>query len=186
MAPQEVEAVRRGLLALRQNVVLLRDPDDPNAFYPVGPVGSENVVWGCVPVQPGRGQPRAQRVRGAGGALGMLPRSRQAPIPPRKLHTPLPSLTAPAPPCCPRPAPQRFALASTSSFKALEQHWRDELVRLHNDYYHHRQDALWRQQSHRTLPALMGATDMLVGAGGGGVGGGRGAPLGAGGACAVP
>lgn len=24
------------------------------------------------------------------------------------------------------------------------------------------QDALWRQQSHRTLPALMGATDMLV------------------------
>lgn len=27
------------------------------------------------------------------------------------------------------------------------------------------QDALWRQQSHRTLPALMGATDMLVWAG---------------------
>lgn len=24
------------------------------------------------------------------------------------------------------------------------------------------QDALWRKQSHRTLPALMGATDMLV------------------------
>lgn len=30
--------VRRGLLALRQNVVLLRDPEDPNAFYPVGAV----------------------------------------------------------------------------------------------------------------------------------------------------
>ncbi len=35
MAPEEVEAVRRGLLSLRQNVVLLRDPEDPNAFYPV-------------------------------------------------------------------------------------------------------------------------------------------------------
>lgn len=35
MAPEEVETVRRGLLSLRQNVVLLRDPDDPNAFYPV-------------------------------------------------------------------------------------------------------------------------------------------------------
>lgn len=35
MPPEEAEAVRRGLLALRQNVVLLRDPEDPNAFYPV-------------------------------------------------------------------------------------------------------------------------------------------------------
>jgi 4-alpha-glucanotransferase len=90
MAPEDVEAVRRGLLSLRQNVVLLRDPEDPNAFYP------------------------------------------------------------------------RFALSTTSSFKALEPHWKEELARLHNDYYYHRQDALWRQQSHRTLPALMGATDMLV------------------------
>lgn len=90
LAPEEAEAVRRGLLALRQNVVLLRDPEDPNAFYP------------------------------------------------------------------------RFALHTTPSFKALEPHWRDELRRLHDDYFHHRQDALWRQQSHRTLPALMGATDMLV------------------------
>lgn len=30
------EGVRRGLLALRRNVVLLRDPENPNAFYPVG------------------------------------------------------------------------------------------------------------------------------------------------------
>ena len=86
---------------------------------------------------------------------------------------------------------QRFALNTTSSFKALDSHWRDELLRLHNDYFHHRQvsgkggaavvvglcsawlhavhtrwppsqDALWRKQSHRTLPVLMGATDMLV------------------------
>ena len=26
---------RKGLLALRQNVVLLRDPEDPDKFYPV-------------------------------------------------------------------------------------------------------------------------------------------------------
>ena len=36
---EEAEAVRRGLLALRQNVVLLRDPEDPNAFYPVRAAG---------------------------------------------------------------------------------------------------------------------------------------------------
>ncbi|PSC73748.1 4-alpha-glucanotransferase DPE2 [Micractinium conductrix] len=87
---KEQEVVRRGLLSLRQNVVLLRDPEDPTAFYP------------------------------------------------------------------------RIALNTTSSFSTLEQHWRDELQHLHNDYFHHRQDALWRQQAHRTLPALMGATDMLV------------------------
>ncbi|KAI3431637.1 hypothetical protein D9Q98_004684 [Chlorella vulgaris] len=88
--PEGAEDVRKGLLALRQNVVLLRDAEDPNAFYP------------------------------------------------------------------------RFHLNTTSSFKALEQRWQDELLQLHHDYYHHRQESLWRKQAHRTLPALMGATDMLV------------------------
>lgn len=32
---EEVDAIREGLLALRQNVVLLRDLEDPNRFYPV-------------------------------------------------------------------------------------------------------------------------------------------------------
>ena len=32
----EAEGVRRGLLTLRQNVVLLRDQEDSNSFYPVG------------------------------------------------------------------------------------------------------------------------------------------------------
>ena len=31
----QVNEVRKGLLELRQNVVLLRDPDDPEVFYPV-------------------------------------------------------------------------------------------------------------------------------------------------------
>lgn len=37
---------------------------------------------------------------------------------------------------------QRFALSTTSSFKALEPQWKDELARLHNDYYYHRQASL--------------------------------------------
>lgn len=39
----------------------------------------------------------------------------------------------------PHPLVQRIALDTTSSFKALDPHWREELQRLHNDYYHHRQ-----------------------------------------------
>ena len=32
---EEVNVTRKGLIALRQNVVLLRDPEDPERFYPV-------------------------------------------------------------------------------------------------------------------------------------------------------
>ena len=31
----EVELTRKGLMTLRQNVLLLRDPEDPERFYPV-------------------------------------------------------------------------------------------------------------------------------------------------------
>jgi hypothetical protein len=37
---------------------------------------------------------------------------------------------------------QRIALNTTTSYKALEQHWQDDLLQLHNDYYHHRQVGL--------------------------------------------
>ena len=52
----------------------------------------------------------------------------------------------------------------TSSYAELDIHWRDELARLHDDYFFksEKQDMLWREQSHRTLPVLVGATDMLV------------------------
>jgi 4-alpha-glucanotransferase len=87
----EVHATRKGLLALRQNVLLLRDPEDPERFYP------------------------------------------------------------------------RFALSSTSSFRDLDLQWRDELSRLHDDYYHgNRSESLWREQALRTLPVLQDASDMLV------------------------
>ena len=87
----EVHATRKGLLALRQNVLLLPDPEDPERFYP------------------------------------------------------------------------RFALSSTSSFRDLDLQWRDELSRLHDDYYHGtRSDSLWREHALRTLPVLQQASDMLV------------------------
>jgi hypothetical protein len=193
----EADAVRRGLLMLRQNVVLLRDAQDPNAFYPVSMPAA-----GC--------RPRSQSpMRGGDGQTGGCCASKRSPCGVRAQRRPAA--------CPPLLSAQRFALDTTSSFAALEQHWRDELLRLHNDYFHHRQvaawgggdagaqrdrrgvqvpaarqpvvpltrqkpgsarlgaachaelsppcgpqDSLWRKQSHRTLPPLMGATDMLV------------------------
>ena len=58
---------------------------------------------------------------------------------------------------------QRFDLAATSSFTALENAgWRTDLAALHDDYLYRRQDALWRANALRTLPALLAATRMLV------------------------
>lgn len=45
-------------------------------------------------------------------------------------------------------------MASTSSFRELPHGWQDDLRWLHDDYYHGRQDALWRGNALRTLPAL--------------------------------
>lgn len=68
--------------------------------------------------------------------------------------------------CLARPAlplpGRRFNLTQSSSFAELDPHWRDGLARLHDDYYFRRQDALWRANAMKTLPVLMGATDMLV------------------------
>jgi len=86
----ETERVRTGLMRLRQNVVLVPDPESPGAYHP------------------------------------------------------------------------RFALMSTSSFKELPPQWRDALAWLHDDYLFQRQDELWRESALRKLPALMGATRMLV------------------------
>ena len=45
-------------------------------------------------------------------------------------------------------------MTSTSSFRELPHGWQDDLRWLHDDYYHGRQDALWRGNALRTLPAL--------------------------------
>jgi 4-alpha-glucanotransferase len=91
----EVEAtarLRKALLALRHNVVLLRDGEDPDRFYP------------------------------------------------------------------------RIGAPATTSFAELpDPAWREELARAHEDYFFGgRSDAMWREQALKTLPALQGATDMLV------------------------
>ena len=87
----EVNATRKGLMALRQNVVLLRDVEDPERFYP------------------------------------------------------------------------RINLTSTSSYRDLDLQWREELSRLHDDYYHgERSDTVWREHALRVLPMLQAASDMLV------------------------
>ena len=40
--------------------------------------------------------------------------------------------------------------------------WQEHLKALYNDYYYVRQDDLWRAKAMEKLPALLGATDMLV------------------------
>lgn len=132
MAPEEVEAVRRGLLSLRQNVVLLRDPEDPNAFYPVSCIpcraaGGKQVLL-CLRDEPSASAHPPFKVASGPAALCAVRHHSRPTLVPQPDH-PLPS----------RSAPQRFALSTTSSFKALEPHWKDELARLHNDYYYHRQ-----------------------------------------------
>lgn len=87
---EEADFVTAELLSLRQNVVLLRDPADPAAFYP------------------------------------------------------------------------RIQMEATPSFQGLPPDWQRALAHLRDEYFNHRQDGLWRRQAHRTLPVLMGASDMLV------------------------
>ncbi|GMH36293.1 hypothetical protein BSKO_04161 [Bryopsis sp. KO-2023] len=56
----------------------------------------------------------------------------------------------------------RFDLRSTSSFADLNGDWQDTLIQLHDDYYYHRHNELWRDHALKTLPVLINSTDMLV------------------------
>ncbi|XP_010251909.1 PREDICTED: 4-alpha-glucanotransferase DPE2 isoform X2 [Nelumbo nucifera] len=56
----------------------------------------------------------------------------------------------------------RFNLEDTSSFKNLDDHSKNVLKRLYHDYYFHRQETLWRQNSLKTLPVLLNSSDMLA------------------------
>lgn len=84
MTSDEAEGVRRGLLAMRQNVVLLRDPEDSNSFYPVSlpaaPVSREFVLSAFLVDPTGPPAPaaahRAQhyhQLQGSGAALAGRP-----------------------------------------------------------------------------------------------------------------
>jgi hypothetical protein len=87
---KETEELRRGLMTLLQNVILLRDPDDADAFYP------------------------------------------------------------------------RIEFEKTTSFRDLDDWARGALSWLYDDYFNARQDATWRENARRTLPALMSCTGQLV------------------------
>ncbi|XP_014491325.1 4-alpha-glucanotransferase DPE2 [Vigna radiata var. radiata] len=84
------ENLRRNLFDLSQNIVLIRDPENPRKFYP------------------------------------------------------------------------RFNLEDTSSFQDLDDHSKNVLKRLYNDYYFCRQENLWRQNALKTLPVLLNSSDMLA------------------------
>ncbi|KAK9847329.1 hypothetical protein WJX84_006047 [Apatococcus fuscideae] len=56
----------------------------------------------------------------------------------------------------------RIQLMDSSSYQALDGGWKQHLTWLHNDYFYHRHNKLWSENAFRTLPVLMGATNMLV------------------------
>ena len=51
---------------------------------------------------------------------------------------------------------------TTRSWDELDEHHRQALGSLCEDFFHGRQDRLWERHALRTLPVLMGATRMLV------------------------
>ncbi|KAL9331429.1 hypothetical protein ACSQ67_001039 [Phaseolus vulgaris] len=62
----------------------------------------------------------------------------------------------------PRKFYPRFNLEDTSSFQDLDDHSKNVLKRLYNDYYFCRQENLWSQNALKTLPVLLNSSDMLA------------------------
>ncbi|CDP16326.1 unnamed protein product [Coffea canephora] len=62
----------------------------------------------------------------------------------------------------PRKFYPRFSMEDTSNFRELDEHSKNTLRRLYNDYYFHRQESLWRQNAMKTLPVLLNSSDMLA------------------------
>jgi len=56
----------------------------------------------------------------------------------------------------------RFGMESTGSFSALAREEQEQLQELYVDYFYRRQEDFWRKEGLRKLPALKGATNMLV------------------------
>ena len=55
----------------------------------------------------------------------------------------------------------RIALHHTTSFAAMDQHTREALLKLHDDYFYRRHNDFWRQEAMQKLPALTQCTRML-------------------------
>ena len=56
----------------------------------------------------------------------------------------------------------RIGLHNTYSYRDLDWQTKNALNRLYDDFYYHRHNDFWKTQAMKKLPALLGATDMLV------------------------
>ncbi len=56
----------------------------------------------------------------------------------------------------------RFNLHETKSFHHLEHSIQDQLSKIYHQYYYVRQERFWEQEARAKLPAVIGATNMLI------------------------
>ena len=56
----------------------------------------------------------------------------------------------------------RIALQFTHSYNELEDYQKDNINRLYDDYFYHRNEELWKEEALKKLPAIIEASDMLV------------------------
>ncbi len=56
----------------------------------------------------------------------------------------------------------RFAMEETSSFRYLDYHLQQQLKDLYINYFFRRQDAFWKKEALKKLPALKRSTNMLI------------------------
>ena len=56
----------------------------------------------------------------------------------------------------------RIALQFTHSYNELEQYQKDEINKLYDDYFYHRNEQLWKEEALKKLPKIIEASDMLV------------------------
>ncbi len=56
----------------------------------------------------------------------------------------------------------RIALQYTHSYDELEQYQKDAINKIYDDYFYHRNEALWKKEALKKLPIIISASDMLV------------------------
>ena len=56
----------------------------------------------------------------------------------------------------------RIALQFTHSYNELEDHQKDKINKLYDDFFYHRNEGLWKEEALKKLPKIIEASDMLV------------------------
>ena len=56
----------------------------------------------------------------------------------------------------------RIALQFTHSYNELEDYQKNEINKLYDDYFYHRNEELWKEEALKKLPKIIEASDMLV------------------------